>query len=64
MHELDANWRELKREGRRERRRRGGGGRGDPEAVTDAPATSLTRADSVGSGEPAADQPGTVWEDD
>ena len=36
--EVDANRRELEREGRRERRQRGGGGRGDPEAVTDAPA--------------------------
>src|SRR6185437_4444192 len=36
--EVDANRRDLKRQGGGERGQRGGGGRGDPEAVTDAPA--------------------------
>ena len=36
--EVDANRRELKREGRGERGQRGGGGGGDPEAVTNTPA--------------------------
>ena len=36
--EVDANRRELEREGRRERRQRGGGRGGDPELATDPPA--------------------------
>ena len=48
--EVDANRRELKREGRHERRQRGGGGGGDPVAGTDPSATGAAHEQQCPSG--------------